>query len=343
MKFDATLLTYSLDDIAKTTESVNQLGFDGLWVAETTTDPFMALTLAAEHSDSMNLGTGIAVTFPRSPATLAYIGWNLAQFSKGRFIMGLGTQVRAHNERRFGVKWEKPVKKMRETIIAMRAIWHCWQNGTKLDVQGEFFNLNLMSPFFNPGPHDYPDVPIYIAAVNKLMLRLAGEQCDGVLLHAIHSPTYINDFALPHIEAGMAKTGRTRENFTITTAVFAVPTDDPKEAQMAEAFVKQQISFYLSTPAYRIITEIHGWEETAFKLSKMARNGEWKDMPALINDDILDTLAISGKWAELPNIVHERYGDTLNRISYYLPFVPGQNDAGWQDSINEFKQLRGDS
>ncbi len=340
MKFDTTLLFHDLDKMADHAKAVEAMGFDGLWTAETNHEPFLPLTIAAEHSQRVNLGTGIAVTFPRSPTILAQIAWDLQRFSNGRFILGLGPQVKAHNVLRFGVAWEKPIKKMREYILAIRALWDCWQNGTPLRFEGEFFLLRLMTPFFNPGPNDVPYPPIYVSAVNKMMLHLAGEVCDGVHLHAIHSARYMHEFALPHLQEGLAKGGRAREDFSVNTAVFAIPTDDPQYAQWAEGFVKQQISFYMSTPAYRVLANLHGWEDVAEQLSKMARNGEWESMPNLINDEILDTIAVTGTWAELPAIIQKKYGNILDRVSYYLPFVPGENEAGWKASVDGFNKMR---
>ena len=322
-----------------TPEAAENLGFDGLWTAETNHDVFFPLVLAAEHSQRINLGTAIAVAFPRSPTMLAHIAWDLAKFSHGRFILGLGTQVKAHNVLRLGTKWEKPIKKMRETIQAIHALWDCWQNDTPLDFYGEFFTLQLMTPFFNPGPIDHPQPPIYIAAVNQQMLRLAGELCDGVHLHAIHSIKYLDEFALPHLEAGMARSGRQRADFSTSTAVFTIPTDDGLYAAWAEGFVKQQISFYMSTPAYRVLAELHGWLDVAKELSLLARNGRWDEMPDLINDDIMDTIAVTGTWAELPHIIQEKYGNRIDRLSYYLPYIPGQNEAGWQATIAGFKNM----
>lgn len=338
MKFDTTLLVHDLADMAAFTQSAEALGFDGIWTAETNHDAFLPLTLAAEHSTRINLGTAIAVAFPRTPTILAQIAWDLAKFSRGRFILGLGPQVKAHNKLRLGAKWEKPVKKMRETIQAIYALWDCWQHDKPLNFEGEFFLLKLMTPFFNPGPIEHPYPPIYIAAVNEQMLHLAGELCAGVHLHAIHSVRYFDEFAFPHIEAGLARSGRHRADFSASTAVFAIPTDDPAYAAWAEGFVKQQISFYMSTPAYRVLAQLHGWEDTAKQLSQMARDGRWPEMPALITDDILETIAVIGTWAELPGIIHQKYGDRLDRVSYYLPYTPGQNEDGWRATIAGFKE-----
>ncbi len=336
MKFDVTLLTHDLHQMVHYAKTAESLGFDGLWTAETNHDPFFPLLLAAEHTQRLTLGTGIAVAFPRSPAILAQIAWDLARYSQGRFILGLGTQVRAHNVLRLGARWEKPVKQLRETIQAMRAFWDCWQHGTPLYFEGEFFNLKLMTPFFSPGPHNWPHIPIYIAAVNEQMLRLAGELCEGVHIHALHSVKYLQEYAMPHIQAGLAKSGRETGSVKLNTAVFAIPSEiEP----FATAHAKQQISFYLSTPAYKIIAQLHGWEGIAIQLSKLARNGEWDAMPKLINDDILDNLAVTGTWAELPNKIHQRYGRLLHRVSYYLPFIPGENDTGWQTTITQFNNL----
>src|SRR5262245_49213560 len=223
MKIDTGLLVHDLSQMPPLARSSDEMNFDGLWTFETAHEPFLPLVLAAEHSRRLTLGTSIAVAFAWSPAVLAYIGWDLARFSKGRFIMGLGTQVKGHNERRFGVKWEKPAQKLRETILAMQAFWECWQNGTRLNLKGEFLNLYLMSPFFNPGPHDYPDIPVYIAGINKHKCRLAGELCQGFHVHPLHTARYIKEFALPHIQAGLEKSGRQRSDIQLTTMAFVIP------------------------------------------------------------------------------------------------------------------------
>ncbi|HRN67608.1 MAG TPA: TIGR03617 family F420-dependent LLM class oxidoreductase [Promineifilum sp.] len=339
MKFDVSFLQPKLEQIPALAATAEAFGFDGFWVAETNSDPFLNLALAAEHTSKLALGTAIAVTFPRSPAILAYTAWDLQRFSRGRFVLGLGPQVKAHNVLRFGVKWEKPVKKMRETIEAIRAFWDCWQNGTRLDYVGEFYKLALMTPFFDPGPINYPPPPIYIAAVNEQMLRLAGSHCDGVHIHALHSLAYLRDVALPVIESGLARGGKKRSGFSINTAVFVIPTNDPAEARMAEDHVRQQLSFYMSTPSYRPVLAHHGWEAVSDQLGQMARAGEWEAMKRLITDEMLDTFAVIGRWGQLPEIIHARYGDLLDRVSYYLPFEPGINDTGWRNTIDGFKRI----
>lgn len=340
MKFDVSFLQPQLPQMPALAAAADSLGFDGLWVAETNSDPFLNLTLAAEHSSRMTLGTAIAVAFPRTPTILAQTAWDLQRLSGGRFVLGLGPQVRAHNVLRLGARWEKPVAQMRETIEAIRAVWQTWQTGAPLHYSGEFFKLRLMTPFFNPGPLDHPAPPIYIAAVNEQMLRLAGSHCDGVHLHALHTVRYLDEVALPFISSGLARSNRQRSDFTVNAAVFVIPDDDAAEAQAAEAHVRQQLSFYMSTPAYRVVIALHGWEATADELGTLARAGEWGRMPALITDEMFDEFAVRGSWAELPHKIIGRYGQRLDRISYYLPFLPGQNNDGWVASVAAFHSYR---
>jgi probable F420-dependent oxidoreductase len=336
MKFDAGLRVDDLSQIPVLVRFAEKAGFAGLWTFETAHEPFLPLALAAEHSERLSLGTSIAVAFARSPAVLAYIGWDLARFSKGRFIMGLGTQVKGHNERRFGVKWEKPVEKMREVILAVRAIWDCWQNRTPLNFRGEFFKLNLMTPFFSPPPHEYPNIPIFTAGVNPRMCRLAGELCQGFHAHPLHTARYLKDVVVPNIESGLSKAGRQRHSIELSSSIFVIPSDDPKEALAHELEVCRQIAFYASTPVYRPVFEIEGWREAAKKLKRLASQGQWNDMPALITDEMLDAFAVRGSWAELPKKVVQKYAGLLDRVNYYFPITPGQNEDGWKATVIGF-------
>jgi probable F420-dependent oxidoreductase len=337
MKIDTNVSVRGLSDVPSLARAAEACGFDGLWVSETTHDPFILSALVAEHTERIDLGTAIAVAFPRSPGTLAYLAWDLAALSKGRFILGLGTQVKAHNERRFGVKWESPVAKLREVILAMRALWDSWQNGTRLNFRGEFFKLTLMSPFFNPGPIEYPHIPIYIAGVNRGMCRLAGELCDGFHVHPFHSVQYLREVILPTIEEGLYANGRQRDVMTLVSSVFVIAGDTEAERFAASQPVRQQIAFYASTPSYAPVMELHGWDEARQQLSRLASRGRWDEMPALISDEMLDVLAVSGSWDELPGRIIDRYGGLLHRVMYYLPFIPGQMDDQWRQAIDAFK------
>lgn len=336
MKFDIWLLSHSLAEMPAVARTIEQFGFDGLWTAEAGADGFLPHVLAAEHTQRLSLGTSIATAFPRTPTILAHLAWDLARYSHGRFVLGLGAQVKAHNERRLGVKWERPLRRMRETIEAVRALWDTFQNGTRLRYEGEFFNLSLMTPFFRAAPLDVPPPPIYISTINKGMLRLAGRLCDGALLHPFHSIKYLREFAWPHIESGLRASGRERSAFTAVASVIVVPMDGRKPAADYEARARSQISFYMSTPAYRVVSELHGWTTEAEALSIMARNGEWKEMPARVTDEMLDAFAIAGKWSELPGIIAERWQGLCDRVNYYVPFVPGEDDDGWRASVAAF-------
>lgn len=337
MKFDASLLVHDLGQMPALARFADETGFDGIWTFETAHEPFLPLVLAAEHSRRLSVGTSIAVAFARSPAILASISWDLARFSKGRFILGLGTQVKGHNERRFGVQWGKPVEKMREMILAVRAIWNCWQNKTRLNFQGEYFKLNLMTPFFSPSPHEYHRIPIFIAGVNRRMCQLGGELCEGFHVHPLHSARYIQEVILPNVGQGLLKAGRQRRDIELSSSIFVIPTDDRKEAERYESEVRQQISFYASTPPYRPVFDLEGWGDVADQLKAFAAKGRWAEMPPLVTDEMVDRLALRGTWEELPGKVLKKYADLLDRVSYYFPVVPGENEEGWRSTVAGFK------
>ena len=338
MKFDASLLTHDLTQMAALARFADETGFDGIWTFETAHEPFLPLVLAAEHSRRLSLGTSIAVAFPRSPMILAQIAWDLARFSQGRFILGLGTQVKGHNERRFGVKWERPVDKMREVILALRAIWDCWQNQTGLNFQGEFYKLTLMTPFFSPAPHEYSRIPIFVAGVNRRMCELAGELCEGFHVHPLHTSRYLQDKILPNIEIGLTRSQRKRSDIELSSSIFVIPTDDSAQAIKFADEVRRQISFYASTPPYRPVFELEGWGAVADELKALAARGRWNDMPALISDEILERFALRGSWTELPAKVSQKYDGLLDRVSYYFPIVPGENENGWRATVAGFKR-----
>lgn len=337
MKFDVSLLVHDLGQMPALAHFADDLGFDGIWTLETSHEPYLPLVLAAEHSQRLSLGTSIAVAFPRSPTITAQIAWDLARYSKGRFILGLGTQVKGHNERRFGVKWEKPVEKMRDYIRAVHALWDCWQNQTRLNYQGEFYKLTLMTPFFSPAPHEYHRIPIFIAGVNRRMCQLAGELCEGFHVHPLHTTRYLREVILPNIEIGLAKKQRPRSSIELSSSVFVIATDDPEQAAKSEAEVRQQISFYASTPPYRPVFDLEGWGDVADQLKRFAAGGKWHEMPALITDEILERFALRGTWSELPGKMLQKYSGLLDRVSYYFPLVPGQNEAGWRATAAGFK------
>lgn len=332
MKYDAGTLSGNLRDIPALASAAEAIGFDGLWTSETQHDPFLPLALAAEHTERIELGTAIAVAFPRSPTIIAQLAWDLAAQSNGRFILGLGTQVKAHIERRFGMTWESPTPKLRETILAIRALWEAWQGEGKINFRGQFFKLTLMTPFFNPGPIEHPNIPIFIAGVNAKLCQLAGELCQGFHVHPFHTVRYVREVTLPNIEAGLKRYGRTRGDIALSSAIFTATNDAEKE--MARA----QISFYASTPTYRPVLEVHGWGETGERLSALAARGKWAEMPVQISDEMLNEVAVlADSDDELGARIKDRYSGLLDRVSCYSSFQPDQDRTRWIKLINAFK------
>lgn len=333
MKFDAGTLVVQLGQVPVLARAVEETGFDGLWTSETQHDPFLPLAVAAEHTSKIELGTAIAVAFPRSPTVLAHVAWDLASASNGRFILGLGTQVKPHIERRFGVTWESPTPKLREMVLVIRALWSAWQGDGRVNFRGQFFKITLMTPFFNPGPIEHPDIPIYIAGVNEKLCQLAGELCQGFHVHPFHTPKYLREVTLPNIEKGLVQSGRTRGEISLSSAIFAASNE--AEIEMARA----QISFYASTPTYRPVLEIHGWGETGEQLSALAARGKWAEMPERITDEMLGEFAVVAKNdEELVSRIKDRYRGLLDRVSLYSSFEPGQDDDRWRNLIRAFKR-----
>jgi len=327
----------SLKSIPATARAAEELGFDTLWVSETQHNPFLPGALISEHTKNLKFGTAVAIAFARSPATLAYTAWDLAQSSGGRFILGLGTQVKSHIVRRFGMPWpDSVVDQLREQIAAIRGFWNTWQSGEKLNFRGEYYKLTLMSPFFNPGPIECPEIPIYIAGVNKGLARLAGEVSDGFHVHPFHSLRYLEKVLLPAVEEGAHKTGRTRKDVKISTTVFAIRS--PEE----EDFIRAQISFYASTPSYRPVMKLHGWEGAAQQLSSLASRGRWTEMPDLIDDDMLSRFAVIVNADNLAAALMERYHGLADRITLYLPFIPGKSDEFWVSLLRDIERENND-
>ncbi len=330
MKLDASLPPVPLSDVPRIARAAQQIGFDALWTTETQHDPFLPCALIAEHTNTMKMGTAIAVSFARSPANLAYAAWDLAAQSGGRFMLGLGTQVKAHIERRFGMPWPESVTgKLREQVQAIRALWDTWQNGTKLNFRGEHYKLTLMSPFFNPGPIGHPRIPIYIAGVNEGLAKLAGEMCEGFHVHPFHSVRYLREIILPAIEKGLGKDGRKREDLSVSVTAFVATSAE------GQSFARSQIAFYASTPSYRAVMALHGWADVAERLSAHAAKGEWAEMPVLISDEMLREFCVATEEERLPAALKERYAGVVDRLTIYTPFVPGQRDEFWKRLVGE--------
>ncbi len=320
MKVDGGLVSSTLGDIPRLAKELEDVGYDGAFSVETSHDPFFPLLLAAEHTERLELGTGIAVAFARNPMIMANIGYDLQAFSKGRCILGLGSQIKAHIEKRFSMPWSRPAARMREFILAMRAIWACWNEDVKLDFQGEFYRHTLMTPFFNPGPNPYGNPRVFLAAVGERMTEVAGEVADGILLHGFTTERYVREVTMPALERGWAKAGKSRSDFEVTGPMFVVTGPTEEALASARAGTKQQIAFYGSTPAYRGVLELHGWGDLQAELNRLSKQGEWVTMGDLIEDDVLDTFAITGEPEDIPKLMLARYGDVLDRISFYAPY-----------------------
>jgi probable F420-dependent oxidoreductase len=336
MKVDGGLGGTDFASIIKSAQEQEALGWDGLWSAETGHDPFFPLLVAAEHTETIELGTGIAVAFARNPMTLANLGYDLQTYSKGRFILGLGSQIKAHIEKRFSMPWSHPAARMRELILAMRAIWSCWSDGTKLEFQGEFYRHTLMTPFFNPGPTPYGPPKVFLAAVGELMAEVAGEAADGIILHGFTTERYVREVTIPALERGWKKAGKTRADFQLSGPLFVVTGTTEAEFEKARAGTKQQIAFYGSTPAYRGVLELHGWGDAQTELNTLSKQGKWKEMGELIDDDMLDAFAVVAEPEDIPRLLLARYGDIVDRLSFYAPYA--SDPERWKTVLVGFKQ-----
>jgi len=290
-------------------------GFSGLTTSENRNDPFLALAVAAVSTEHASLQTSIAIAFSRSPMSVANAGWDLQSASKGRFVLGLGSQVRAHNENRFSVPWTAPAPRMREYVLALRAIWRNLEKGEKLDFRGQHYRFTLMTPNFTPGSTHQPPVPVTIAAVGPAMLRVAGEVCDGVRLHGFCTRKYIDDVVMRELKTGMAKSGRARDHFEISGGGFiATGPDEESVAKMVE-WVRYRVAFYGSTPAYWPVLEAHGLHDLGRKLNVMSKAGQWDQMAAEISDDVVRLFAAIGTHQNLAKAIEQRFAGVADTIA----------------------------
>jgi len=319
VKVDGTV-AFELDKTIASAQEAEAAGYDAIWTAETSHDPFFPLLLAAEHTERLELGTGIAVAFARNPMTLANIGYDLQRYSGGRFILGLGSQIKPHITRRFSMEWSHPAARMRELIAAIRHIWDAWDEGTKLDFRGDFYTHTLMTPFFDPGPNPAGQARIFLAAVGELMTEVVGEVCDGILCHAFTTEQYLRDVTLPALERGAQRAGRSVKDIEISGPAFVVTGTTEEEMAASAVGVRRQIAFYGSTPAYRTVLDHHGWGELQPELNALSKQGEWETMGTLVDDEMLETFAIVAEPEDLARRMHERYGDVVDRVSFYAPY-----------------------
>ncbi|MEL7155027.1 MAG: TIGR03617 family F420-dependent LLM class oxidoreductase [Actinomycetota bacterium] len=317
--------------------AAEQLGLDAVLVEETKDDPFQLLALGAAATSTIGLGTSVAMAFPRSPTVTAMSAWSLQKLSGGRFLLGLGTQVRAHVQRRYGLDWHPPAPWMRDYIRAMRAVWHSWQHRTPLEFESEHYNLDLMVPLFDPGPIEHPEIPVHVAAIGPNMCAVAAEVADGIRLHPVCTPRFIDEQVLPAMAAGAARSGRDLAEVEICMKPLVGTAPDEASLARVTDTVRARVGFYLSTPSYRRTFEQHGWGDIARSASDLSRTGRWDELPGLVDDEMLHTVATIGTHAEIGARLAERYGPRVHRIEFSIP-VGNADDAAALAAILE--QLR---
>ena len=332
MKIDAGLM----GDLKQVPERVRELeaqGFDGVVTAEMSGDPFLPLLLAAEHSERVELMTSIAVAFSRNPMILANLGNDLQAYSGGRFVLGLGSQIKPHITKRFSMPWSSPAARMREFILAMRAIWACWYEGEKLDFRGEFYTHTLMTPMFTPtnNPHGAPRV--LLAAVGPKMTEVAGETADGMIVHAFTTPRYLEEVTLPAIERGLARAGRSRSDFQLCYPTFVVTGRDAQEWERSRVAVTRQLAFYASTPAYKGVLDVHGWGDLQPELNALSKQGEWVAMGERISDEVLEQFAIVTEPDNVAGQMAKRFSGTIDRVLCTFDFADDAERGAYMSQL----------
>ena len=313
MKVDAPI--YSFDNPEADVRRLEAKGYSGAFTFEGPHDPFFPLLLAARASDRIELYTAVAIGFSRNPMILANIGWDLQQLSKGRFILGLGTQIKPHIERRFSMPWSHPAARMREMVLAIKEIWRCWQTRERLDFRGEFYQHTLMTPAFSPSPSEFAGPPIFLAGVGPRMTEVAGEVADGFFVHPFNTLESLRRLSDPALERGLAASGRPRKAIEVSSQLMICSGTSDEEIERVRESTRGQIAFYGSTPAYRPVLDVHGWGELQPTLNRMSKEGKWTEMAGLINDEILEAIAVCGPMKDVARKVRARCDGKVDRVS----------------------------
>jgi probable F420-dependent oxidoreductase len=304
-------------------------GFSGAFTGEVSSDPFLPLTLGAAATERLQIGTSIAVAFARSPMELAYTANDLQRFSRGRFVLGLGSQIKAHITRRYSMPWGRPAVQMRDLVLALQAIWQSWSDGTPLAFESEHYRHTLMTPMFTPAAHDYGPPPVFVAGVGDAMTRVAGEVADGFLCHGFTTERWIRERSLPALEAGRQRVGKTMDGFTVKAAMF-LATGTDEEIETTVATIRSQLAFYASTPAYKPILDLHGWGDLGPELTALSKQGRWTQMGRLIDDEMLAAFAVVGSPDEVPALVAKRCAGAIDRVSFIYSKPPDSLVAALQ-------------
>ncbi len=316
MKVDG-MFGFDPTTIAQQAAEAEAVGYDGVWTAEANHDPFLPIALGAATTATLEFGTGIAVAFARNPMNLAVLANDLQLLSKGRFLLGMGSQIKPHITKRFSMPWSHPAARMRELVLAIRAIWKTWETGEDLAFRGEFYTHTLMTPFFDPGPNPYGNPKILLAGVGEQMTEVAGEVADGFLVHPFTTERYLREVSLPALERGSAKAGKTRGELTVSYPGFVVTGTDEQSMEESATATRRQIAFYGSTPAYRHVLELHGWGDLQTELNTLSKRGEWVEMGTLIDDDVLEAFAVICPLDDVATEVRNRFEGMVDRFSFY--------------------------
>jgi len=326
-----------IGEFAQMAVQAEELGIDAVLVEETKDDPYQLLALGAAATTQIGIGTSVAMAFPRSPTITAMSAWSLQKLSNGRFVLGLGSQVRGHVRRRFGMEWHPPAPWMRDYIRAMRAVWDCWQNGTPLDFQSDHYELNLMVPLFDPGPIEHPTIPVHVAAIGPNMVAMAGEVADGVRLHPVCTPRFIDEEVHPHIARGAAKSERPATEIEVCMKpLVGTAPDEASLAKVADT-VRARVAFYLSTPSYRRTFELHGWGDIAIEASQLSKRQEWDALPGLVHDEMLHTVATLGTHDQIAQRLADRYANRVDRIEFSLPVTTPQEAEVYREILRQLR------
>jgi probable F420-dependent oxidoreductase len=339
MRVVYSLKSRDLNAVAAEAAWAESMGYDGVATNETAHDPFLPLAVAATTTSRVTLETHVAIAFPRSPMTVAYAARDLQDASEGRFRLGLGTQVKGHIQRRFSTEWGSPGPRLREYVQSLHAIWDTWQEGTKLDYHGDFYNFTLMTPFFSPGPSDHPHPEVFTAAVNGYNCLVAGECSDGLMLHSLTSPEYIRQVVKPNISEGARRAGRNPKDVSVVGGGFIVTGPNRAAIREMDAETRRRIAFYSSTRTYFPVLECHGFEDIGRQLHRMSLEGRWDEMGSLVSDEMLDAFAIIGEYDEIPGMFQERYGGLVDEMHFSIQTASDAEQTQLRRIVGELQEL----
>ena len=334
MKIDGPFYA-QMSNAADEAQRLAGIGYDGVYTLEGSWDPFLPLVLASEHAPQLDIATGIAVAFPRNPMHLAYQAWDLQKYSKGKFYLGIGSQIKAHIEKRFGTEFSPPASRMRDYILAPKAIFDCWQNGTRLNYEGKFYKHTLMTPMFNPGPNEYGIPPVFLGALGPKMTEVAGEVADGLIVHPFSNMPFLVDHALPAVNAGLQKAGRQRKDFTLQINAIIITGETDEAIAAATDSVRGLLGFYASTPAYRPPMEAVGYGDLQPELNRLSKEGKWEELGRHIDEDFLEAFTTRGKPDDIAGLLKDKYGPYADRLAVYAPYAAP--DAMWSSILAGLK------